>query len=86
MTRAPLGTAVLAVGPTAVMCLPEMMTVVSGALVAAPTSSGWMTVAPTIAMGGAGAAPSDANGNAVSSAVTGPRRKNCIAGFTFCTT
>jgi hypothetical protein len=45
-----------------------------------------MTVAPTIAMGGAGAAPSDANGNAVSSAATGPRRKNCIAGFTFCTT
>src|SRR6266478_7724623 len=48
ITRAPRGTLVVAAGPTALMRLPAMITVLSDELAAAPSSSGCTTVAPTM--------------------------------------
>src|SRR5260370_34003924 len=50
ITRAPRGTFVVAAGPTALMRLPAMITVLSAELAAAPSSSGCTTVAPTMAV------------------------------------
>src|ERR1700716_3260650 len=50
ITRAPRGTFVVAAGPTALMRLPAMITVLSDELAAAPSSSGCTTVAPTMAV------------------------------------
>src|ERR1700686_3772906 len=49
ITLAPRGTLVVAAGPTALMRLPAMITVLSDELAAAPSSSGCTTVAPTMA-------------------------------------
>ena len=43
------GTATVDYGPTATMRRPEMMIVLSGSLAFAPSRSGWITVAPTMA-------------------------------------
>src|ERR1700720_1118377 len=48
VTRAPRGTCVGAAGPTALLRLPAMITLLSGELAAAPSSSGCTTVAPTM--------------------------------------
>jgi hypothetical protein len=53
MTCAPLGTGVDFAGPTRAMRLPSMITVLSRATALGSPSSGWITVAPTMAMGSA---------------------------------
>src|SRR5215472_12602781 len=50
ITVAPRGVGVRAAGPTVMMRLPLMRIVVSPAIAASPSSSGWSTVAPTIAV------------------------------------
>src|SRR2546423_276967 len=53
MTRAPFGTAVVFEGPTRTMRVPSVMTVLSRASALGSPSSGWISVAPTMAMGSA---------------------------------
>src|SRR5438034_10065667 len=72
ITRAPRGTLVVAAGPTDLMRLPAMITVLSDELAAAPSSSGCTTVAPTMAVSVASAGLA-ARGSAADTAAAAPQ-------------
>ena len=72
ITRVPRGTLVVAAGPTALMRLPAMITVLSDELAAAPSSSGCTTVAPTMAVSVVSAGLA-ARGSATDTAAAAPQ-------------
>src|SRR4029077_9096761 len=80
ITRAPRGTFIVAAGPTALMRLPAMITVLSDELAAAPSSSGCTTVAPTMAVRVPSAElPAAAPQSATASTIRQQRNRNMAA-------